>query len=177
MGSAARRAHGSSAEHAMRDLIASNAPLRNGSHKARQNGPKHYPRGFNGGRSPLGLSFSPIFLQTKKDGVPGGRQLPNAAGKYEKQKDYVPGGRRNSREVGKNVKSKTPPPEGLRKVERPIKYVKPKLPTTESEKDQLPPGQLVLLLIPSSVPPPDPSSPPSSRESAPQSSSAPPISK
>ena len=25
------------------DLIASNAPLRNGSHKARQNGPKHYP--------------------------------------------------------------------------------------------------------------------------------------
>ena len=33
---AARRAHGSSAEHAMRDLIASNAPLRNGSHKARQ---------------------------------------------------------------------------------------------------------------------------------------------
>ena len=38
---AARRAHGSSAEHAMRDLIASNAPLRGGSHKARQNGPKH----------------------------------------------------------------------------------------------------------------------------------------
>ena len=42
-GTAARRAHGSSAEHAMRDLIASTAPLRNGSHKARQNGPKHYP--------------------------------------------------------------------------------------------------------------------------------------
>ena len=31
----ARRAHGSSAEHAMRDLIASHAPLRDGSHKAR----------------------------------------------------------------------------------------------------------------------------------------------
>ena len=45
---AARRAHGSSAKHAMRDLIASHAPLRNGSHKARQNGPKHYPRGFKG---------------------------------------------------------------------------------------------------------------------------------
>ena len=30
------------------DLIASHAPLRNGSHKARQNGPKHYPRGFKG---------------------------------------------------------------------------------------------------------------------------------
>ena len=26
----------------MRDLIASNAPLREGRHKARQNGPKHY---------------------------------------------------------------------------------------------------------------------------------------
>ena len=35
LSSAARRAHGSSAEHAMRDLIASHAPLRNGAHKAR----------------------------------------------------------------------------------------------------------------------------------------------
>ena len=43
LSSAARRAHGSSAEHAMRDLIASHAPLREGSHTARQNGPKHYP--------------------------------------------------------------------------------------------------------------------------------------
>ena len=34
--------------------------------------PKTLPRGSNGGRSPLGLSFSPIFLQTKKDGAPGG---------------------------------------------------------------------------------------------------------
>ncbi len=48
LSSAARRAHGSSAEHAMRDLIASHAPLREGSHKARQNGPNHYPRGFKG---------------------------------------------------------------------------------------------------------------------------------
>ena len=43
LGTAARRAHGSSAEHAMRDLIASNAPLRTRRHKARQNPPKHYP--------------------------------------------------------------------------------------------------------------------------------------
>ena len=34
--------------------------------------PKTLPRGSNGGRSPLGLSFSTIFLQTKKDGAPGG---------------------------------------------------------------------------------------------------------
>ena len=117
LGNAARRAHGSSAEHAMRDLIASHAPLRGGSHKARQIGPKHYPgdstwaanrgpakaqrSGFGGERRssgttellPLkakrrmwslrrrGTSFSTIFLQTKKDGAPGGRQLPNAAGK------------------------------------------------------------------------------------------------
>ena len=35
LGTAARRAHGSSAEHAMRDLIASHAPLRTRRHKAR----------------------------------------------------------------------------------------------------------------------------------------------
>ena len=68
-GSAARRAHGSSAEHAMRDLIASNAPLRNGSHKARQNGPKHYP-GDSRGRSPL-ARLSPLsFVVQRKMGPP-----------------------------------------------------------------------------------------------------------
>ena len=67
----------------MRDLIASNAPLRNGSHKARQNGPKHYPRGFKGPQ-PLDTPFSPIFRRATKDGVPEGRWI--------------------SREVGKNVK-------------------------------------------------------------------------
>ena len=39
-GSAARRGKGVS-DSAAADLIASHAPLRNGSHKARQNGPKH----------------------------------------------------------------------------------------------------------------------------------------
>ena len=72
---AARRAHGSSAlVHAMRDLIASNALLRTRRHKARPFYTKTLPRGFNGDRSPLGLSFSPIFLQTKKDGATGGRE-------------------------------------------------------------------------------------------------------
>ena len=52
--------------------------------------PKHYPRGSNGDRNPLGLSFSPIFLQTKKDGATGGRQLPSAAGKKEKRKMSPP---------------------------------------------------------------------------------------
>ena len=66
LGTAARRAHGSSAEHAMRDLIASNAPLR-----ARRKSPwgklvgtkhvrlppKHYSRGFKG--PPIGAPPKP----------------------------------------------------------------------------------------------------------------------
>ena len=67
---AARRAHGSSAEHAMRDLIASHAPLRTRRHKARQNGPKHYPRGFKGIAIPL-ARLSPLsFVVQRKMGPP-----------------------------------------------------------------------------------------------------------
>ena len=91
---AARRAHGSRAlVHAMRDLIASNAPLRGGRHTVRQVYCQHYPRGSNGGRSPLGLSFSPIFLQTKKDRATGGRWMSREAGKNAKPKDYDVGDR------------------------------------------------------------------------------------
>ena len=56
----------------MRDLIASNAPLREGMHKARQNPPKHYPQGIQGDRNPLGTPFSSIFRRAAKDGAPGG---------------------------------------------------------------------------------------------------------
>ena len=70
-GTAARRGKGIS-DSAAADLIASHAPLRNGSHKARQNGPKHYPRGFKGPQ-PLGTPFSPIFRRATKDGATGGR--------------------------------------------------------------------------------------------------------
>ena len=53
------------------DLIASHAPLRNGSHKARQNGPKHYP-GDSRGRSPL-ARLSPLsFVVQRKMGPPEG---------------------------------------------------------------------------------------------------------
>ena len=55
------------------DVIASNAPLRNGSHTVRQVSTKTLPKGIQGDRNPLGTPFSPIFLQTKKDGVPEGR--------------------------------------------------------------------------------------------------------
>ena len=47
---------------------------------------------------PFGLSFSPIFLQTKKDMATGGRW--------------------SRRAPGKNVKSKTSPPEGVGLAER-----------------------------------------------------------
>ena len=75
----------------MRDVIASNAPLRNGSHKARQNGPKHYPRGFKGPQ-PLGTPFSPIFRRATKDGATGGRWFSRAVGKKRTTKDGAPGG-------------------------------------------------------------------------------------
>ena len=67
LSSAARRAHGSSAlVHAMRDLIASNAPLRNGSHKARQNPPKHYPGDPMGAAAPLVCLSSISFFKQRK---------------------------------------------------------------------------------------------------------------
>ena len=75
------------AKHAMRDLIASHAPLRGGRHTARQNGPNHYPQGIQWDRNPLGTPFSSIFRRATKDGATGGR--------------------RNSREVGKNAPPKT----------------------------------------------------------------------
>ena len=140
MAPAARRGKGIS-DSAAADLIASHAPLRTRRHKARQNGPKHYPQGIQGDRNPLGTPFSPIFRRATKDGATGGRQLPNAAGKYVKQKDYATGGRWFSREVGKkraakdgatggrcppnaagkNVQRKISPPEVVGRAERPVK--------------------------------------------------------
>ena len=52
------------------DVIASNAPLRNGSHKARQNGPKHYPGDPTGAAAPL-VCLSPLsFFKQRKMGPP-----------------------------------------------------------------------------------------------------------
>ena len=76
----------------MRDLIASHAPLRNGSHKARQYGPKHYPGDPMGAAAPLGLSFSTIFLQTKKDGAPGGPTEQRMPVKTQNKKTWPPKG-------------------------------------------------------------------------------------
>ena len=66
---AARRGKGIS-DSAAADLIASNAPLRNGSHKARQNGPKHYPGDPTGAAAPL-VCLSPLsFFKQRKMGPP-----------------------------------------------------------------------------------------------------------
>ena len=69
---AARRAHGSSAEHAMRDLIASKNLLRGGRHKARQNGPKHYPGDPTGTAVPLVCLSSISFFKQRKIWPPEG---------------------------------------------------------------------------------------------------------
>ena len=54
------------------DLIASHAPLRGGSHKARQNGPKHYPGDPMGAAAPL-VCLSPLsFFKQRKMGPPEG---------------------------------------------------------------------------------------------------------
>ena len=134
---AVRRAHGSSAQHAMRDLIASHAPLRKRRHKARQNGPKHYPRGFKGAanRGPanaqrrgfggerrsngmtelLPLKAKRRIWSLRRRGTPFSSIFRRAA------KDGVPEGRWSSKAVGKNVKSKISPPEVASKAERQVK--------------------------------------------------------
>ena len=91
---AARRAHGSSAEHAMRDLIASHAPLREGRHTARQNGPKHYPRGFKGIAIPL-TRLSPLsFVVQRKMGPPevaglAARQVKTCSERWSRRRPSV----------------------------------------------------------------------------------------
>ena len=111
----------------MRDLIASNAPLRGGSHKARQNGPKHYPgdptgaanrgpakaqrSGFGGERRSSGTTellprkAKRRMWSLRRRGTPFSSIFRRAA------KDGVPEGRRSRRAPGKNVKRKTQPPE------------------------------------------------------------------
>ena len=68
--------------------------------------PKTLLRGSNGGRSPLGLSFSPIFLQTKKDGATGGRWFSREVDKKRATKDGAVGDRWFSRKVGKKRTAK-----------------------------------------------------------------------
>ena len=63
----------------MRDLIASNAPLRGGMHTARQNGPKHYPRGFKGIAIPL-ARLSPLSFAVQRK-----MESPKGVGKVERQ--------------------------------------------------------------------------------------------
>ena len=126
---AARRAHGSSARPKSTSSGDASHLRQGGARHARLNRvtrtvakwfaqstsewPKTLLRGSNGGRSPLGLSFFHIFLQTKKDMATGGRWSSRAVGKKRAAKDGVPEGRWSRRAPGKNVKRKTQPPEGV----------------------------------------------------------------
>ena len=134
---AARRAHGSSAEHAMRDLIASNAPLRNGSHKARQNGPKHYPGDSTGAanRGPAKAQRSGFGGERRSSGTT--ELLPRKAKRRmwslrrrgtpfssifrRATKDGAVGDRWFSRAASKNVKRKIPPPVDVGLAVRSVK--------------------------------------------------------
>ena len=82
---AARRAHGSSAKHAMRDLIASDMLSRRGMHKARPVGVRITPGDPTGAAAPLAC-LSPIsFFTTRKIWSPKG------VGKAERPvKTYLP---------------------------------------------------------------------------------------
>ena len=83
------------------DLIASNAPLREGRHTARQNGPKHYPRGFKGIAIPL-ARLSPLSFVVQRQMGP-----PEVVGVVER--------------LVQNVQSKMGPPEVASCRARPVK--------------------------------------------------------
>ena len=127
----------------MRDLIASHAPLRGGRHKARQNGPKHYPRGFKGAanRGPAKAQRKWVWWGEEESpkGISFGHSgttelLPRKAKRrmwslrrrgvsffdifLHPKKDIATGGRWFRREVGKNVQRKMEPPEVVGFVER-----------------------------------------------------------
>ena len=96
----------------MRDLIASHAPLRTRRHKARQNGPKHYPRRFKGIAIPL-ARLSPLsFVVQRKMGPPEVVGLVERLVKKRTAKDIATGGRWFSRAVGKKRTAKDGVPEG-----------------------------------------------------------------
>ena len=77
LGSAARRGKGIS-DSAAADVIASHAPLRGGSHKVRQNPPKHYPGDPMGAAAPL-VCLSPLSFFKQRKMVP-----PEGVGKVER---------------------------------------------------------------------------------------------
>ena len=90
---AARRGKGIS-DSAAADVIASHAPLRNGSHKVRQNGPKHYPGDPMGAAAPL-VCLSPLsFFKQRKMGPPevagsAARQVKTYSERWSPRRAFV----------------------------------------------------------------------------------------
>ena len=118
LSSAARRGKGIS-DSAAADVIASNAPLRGGSHTARQNGPKHYPRGFKGIAIPLARLSPPSFVVQRKMGPPEVASCRARPVKTRNKTIAPPGGPTGRRMPIKTQNKKTTPPEGLSKRECP----------------------------------------------------------
>ena len=73
----------------MRDLIASNAPLRGGSHKARQASSKTLPLGIQGAAAPW-HAFLPYLSSCNERWGPRRAYRKENAGKNAKQKDHAP---------------------------------------------------------------------------------------
>ena len=96
----------------MRDLIASNAPLRTRRHKVRQVYTKPLTPGDSRGRSPL-ARLSPLsFVVQRKMGPPEVVGLVERLVKKRTAKDIATGGRWFSRAVGKKRTAKDGVPEG-----------------------------------------------------------------
>ena len=75
----------------MRDLIASNAPLRGGSHKARQASSKTLPLGIQGAAAPW-HAFLPYLSSCNERWGPRRAYRKENAGKKEKRKITPPEG-------------------------------------------------------------------------------------
>ena len=96
------------------DLIASNAPLREGRHTARQNGPKHYSGDPMGAAAPL-VCLSPLsFFKQRKMVPPEVVGLVERLVKKRTAKDIATGGRSEKRMPVKtqNQNAKKEPPLG-----------------------------------------------------------------
>ena len=127
----------------MRELIASNAPLRNGSHKARQNGPKHYPGDPTGAanRGPAKAQRSGFGGERRSSGTT--ELLPRKAKRRmwslrrrgtpfspifrRATKDGATGGRQLPSAAGKNAKQKDHAPRRAYRKENARKHVNSKI--------------------------------------------------
>ena len=117
---AARRAHGSSAEHAMRDLIASHAPLRDGTHKVRQASSKTLTPGIQGAAAPW-HAFLPYLSSCNERWGPRRAYRKENARKKEKRKITPPEVASCRTRLVNPQNNTIAPPEVVTRRTRPVK--------------------------------------------------------